>query len=170
MYLKVDRHIQNVEEEAVLFLFREIFFQYVRQFSFVCKIIFLCLVTNTHTYSGTVIFISKLCWDANETGCIEDVIVKFLWPMALTEELETSPGDRVCTSCQDNPRYNTVVCTIHQTLNPSVTSMCKLSEECILTPDIRFECLLSQIGYCKLCRTCEALSRECTVQFCVGFA
>ena len=70
-----------------------------------------------------------------ETGCIEGNCEVLMADGSYRRARDIVPGDRVCTSCQDNPRYNTVVCTIHQTLNPSVTSMCKLSEECILTPE-----------------------------------
>lgn len=72
-----------------------------------------------------------------ETGCIEGNCEVLMADGSLRRARDILPGDRVCTSAnsQDHPRYNTVVCTIHQILNPSITNMCKLSEDCILTPE-----------------------------------
>ena len=93
------------------------------------------LLTHTHTQWYSDFHKQIMLGCEPETGCIEGNCEVLMADGSFRRARDIVPGDRVCTSCQDNPRYNTVVCTIHQTLNPSVTSMCVLSEECILTPE-----------------------------------
>jgi hypothetical protein len=70
-----------------------------------------------------------------ETGCIEGNCEILMADGSLRRAQDIVPGERVCTSTSSRQRHNIVICTIHQILNPNMTAMCKLSEDCVVTPE-----------------------------------